>query len=140
MKGTRIIMMLTHLLVGIGASFGGYACIADPLCPVGAPISLLEGSVFTSYFLPGLFLFGILGHGNLLCAIFVWKYQILGLLSSMLLGFFLATWIVIQCIIIKDVVALHSIFFGVGLFQFSLSLFQLIKSGHAAYLISELRP
>ncbi len=110
----------------------------DPLCPLGAPPSLLEGSVFTSYFLPGLFLFTVLGLGSLLCALFLYKYQILGLLSSFFWGLLLALWIIIQCIIIKDVVAIHLIFFLIGLFQFSVALTTLILSKDAAYLIKEL--
>ena len=139
MRKTRIITMLTHLVVGIGSFAGGYACMADPLSPLEAPLSLLEGSPFTSYFLPGLFLFSIIGFGNILSVFLLYKFRMLGLLSSMLVGFLLSAWIVIQCIIIKDVVALHMIFFGVGLLQFSFSLLELIKSGDAAYLISELR-
>ncbi len=110
----------------------------DPLCPLGAPPSLLDGSVFTSYFLPGLFLFTVLGLGSLLCAFFLYKYQILGLLSSFLLGSLLALWIIIQCIIIRDVVAIHMIFFLIGLFQSAGALATLIHSGDAAYLLKEL--
>lgn len=138
MKAIRIITLSTHIIVGSGALFGGYFCMKDPLCPLGAPPSLLDGSVFTSYFLPGLFLFTVLGLGSLLCAFFLYKYQILGLLSSFLLGSLLALWIIIQCIIIRDVVAIHMIFFLIGLFQSAGALATLIHSGDAAYLLKEL--
>ncbi|NCC65539.1 MAG: hypothetical protein EOM15_12870 [Spirochaetia bacterium] len=138
MKIVRIITISTHIVVGLGALFGGCFCMKDPLCPLGAPPSLLEGSVFTSYFLPGLFLFTLLGLGSLFCAFFLYRFQTLGLLTSFLWGLLLALWIVIQCIIIKDVVAVHLIFFCIGLFQSAGASIALLRSGDAAYLLREL--
>lgn len=117
---------------------GGYGCLSDIYNPLGAPLSLLEKSPFTSYFIPGLFLFGVIGLGNIICSILVWRYSIVGTLASLALGFALSAWIVIQCVILQDIVALHIIFLIVGLVQTGLSLWQLIQSGDLAYLLREL--
>ncbi|MGE4585081.1 MAG: hypothetical protein AB7C91_10575 [Sphaerochaeta sp.] len=127
-----------HLFVGIGAMAGGFACLTNPYAPLGAPLALLEHSPFTSYFLPGLFLFGVLGIGNLFAAFCLYKFEIFGLVVSLLWGLILTFWIVIQCIMIQSIAALHVIFFCYGLVQTSLALARLIQSGDARYLLSEL--
>jgi len=98
----------------------------------------LENSPFTSYFFPGLFLLFIIGLGNIVCSILVLRYPIVGMMGSLALGIALSAWIVIQCIILQDIVALHIIFLVVGLVQTGLSLWQLIQSGDLAYLLREL--
>ena len=138
MNWIRKILFILHVIVGIGGMAGGYGCLADIYNPLGAPLSLLENSPFTSYFIPGLFLFGIIGLGNIVCSLLVWRYSIVGTLSSLALGFALSAWIVIQCVILQDIVALHIIFLVVGLVQTGLSLWQLIQSGDLAYLLREL--
>lgn len=138
MNWIRKTLFILHSIVGIGGMAGGYGCIADIYNPLGAPLSLLENSPFTSYFIPGLFLFGVIGLGNIICSILVWRYSIVGTLASLALGFALSAWIVIQCVILQDIVALHIIFLIVGLVQTGLSLWQLIQSGDLAYLLREL--
>lgn len=138
MNWIRKTLIIVHILVGIGALAGGYGCLADIYNPLGAPLSLLEHSPFTSFFFPGLFLFGVIGLGNLVCILMVWKFPIVGLLSSLALGLFLSAWIVIQCFILQEIVALHIIFLVVGLVQTALALWQLIQSGDLVYLLREL--
>ncbi len=138
MNWIRKTLFTLHLIVGIGALAGGYGCLADIYNPLGAPLTLLENSPFTSYFIPGLFLFGVIGLGNIICSILVWRYSIVGMISSLALGLALSAWIVIQCIILQGIVALHIIFLVVGLVQTGLSLWKLIQSGDLAYLLGEL--
>lgn len=138
MNRIRKTLFILHSIVGIGGMAGGYGCLSDIYNPLGAPLSLLENSPFTSYFIPGLFLFGLIGLGNIVCSILVWRYSIVGTLASFALGFALSAWIVIQCVILRDIVALHIIFLIVGLVQTGLSLWQLIQSGDLAYLLREL--
>ncbi len=138
MKKIQYINFTLHLLVGIGAMAGGYAGIANPTSPLGAPVSMLEHSPFTSFFLPGLFLFGVLGIGNVVCSICVLFFPILGMCFSFAWGMVLMLWIAIQCIMIRDVVMLHVIFFIWGLVETSLALIHLKRSGNLAYLVGEL--
>nr|WP_321294430.1 hypothetical protein [uncultured Sphaerochaeta sp.] len=138
MKLIRWIVIGSHILLSIGALAAGYACMQEPLGPIGAPITLLEGSVFLSFFLPGFFLFAIVGIGNLVCSILLFRFPIVGKLCSMGMGIIMMSWIIIQCLIIKEIVALHVITFVLGLLQLSYSLTVLIRNGDARYLLSEL--
>ena len=138
MNWIRKTLFTLHLIVGIGGLAGGYGCLSDIYNPLGAPLSLLENSPFTSYFFPGLFLLFIIGLGNIVCSILVLRYPIVGMMGSLALGIALSAWIVIQCIILQGIVALHIIFLVVGLVQTGLSLWKLIQSGDLAYLLGEL--
>jgi len=138
MNWIRKTLFTLHVIVGIGGLAGGYGCLSDIYNPLGAPLSLLENSPFTSYFFPGLFLLFIIGLSNIVCSILVLRYPIVGMMGSLALGIALSAWIVIQCIILQDIVALHIIFLVVGLVQTGLSLWQLIQSGDLAYLLREL--
>ncbi|NBK25405.1 MAG: hypothetical protein EOM68_25705 [Spirochaetia bacterium] len=138
MKILGWIVIASHLLLSIGALAAGYACMQEPMGPIGAPITLLEGSPFLSFFLPGLFLFTVIGLGNLVSAFLLAKFSLLGKLCSMGMGFIMMLWIIIQCSIIKDIVALHVITFALGLLQLFYSLILLIRNGDLRYLLSEL--
>lgn len=135
-----IVLFILHLIVGLGGLAGGYAGLTDIQQPLGAPHSMLEGSPFTSFFIPALFLFSVIGIGNLISALLVSRYSILGPLASFVTGFLLVAWIVIQCLVIHDIVALHVIFFCIGLMQVVLALWKLIASRDLPYLLGELLP
>ena len=131
-------LFVIHLFVGLGAMAGGLAAILNPIDPLGAPLSLLEGSPFRSFLLIGLFLFTVLGLGNLLAALLVARFSVVGPLLSLLLGVLMMLWIVIQCVIISSVVALHIIFFVIGALQVVLASRSLHHSGAWSDLFYEL--
>lgn len=138
MNRIRYVNIGLHLLVGIGAMAGGYAGLANPTSPLGAPLSMLEHSPFASFFLPALFLFAVLGIGNILCSIALFFFPVLGMCFSLAWGILLFLWIVIQCIMIRDVVLLHVIFFFWGLAQATLAFIHLKRSGELSGLVGEL--
>ncbi len=110
-----------HLFVGIGAIAGGLAAITNPLAPMGMPVEALKKSPFTSYLIPGIILFTVIGVGNVFSAImFRFKLRFQGYISS-IFSWALVIWIIIQCIMLQAVVALHVIFFIIGLIQGILS-------------------
>lgn len=122
MKILRILVLVVHLIVGIGALAGGLACILDPIEPLGSPASLLDGSPFSTYLIPGLVLFTLFGIGNIVGAVMAllrhqWHGYLLGLLGGTMM-----IWIVVQVIIIEAVVFLHVLFFCIGLLQVTLLL------------------
>ena len=131
-------VIASHILLSLGALAAGNACMQEPLAPIGAPLTLLDGSPFLSFFLPGLFLFTVVGIGNLVSAFLLAKFSLLVKLCSMGMGFIMMLWIIIQCSIIKEIVALHVITFALGLLQLSYSLIQLVRNGDLRYLLSEL--
>lgn len=131
-------LFVIHLFVGLGAMAGGLSAILNPIDPLGAPLSLLAGSPFRSYLLVGLFLFTVLGLGNLLAAVVVVRFSVVGPLLSLLLGVLMMLWIVMQCIIIASIVALHFIFFFIGALQTVLASHSLQQSGTWRDLFYEL--
>ena len=117
MKYVRKVLFILHLVVGIGACAGGYACIVDPLAPLGAPLALLEGSPFDSFLIPGMVLFGLFGIGNLFGAVqlhrrFRWQGYIAGIL-----GVGMVVWIIVQVLVIGSIVFLHVLFLIIGIVQ-----------------------
>lgn len=121
MKIVYRLLFWLHLFVGIGAMAGGLAAITNPLAPMGMSVEPLRNSPFNSYLIPGIILFTVIGVGNVVSGImFRFKLRFQGYISS-IFSWALVIWIIVQCIIIKDVVALHVIYFIIGFIQGVLS-------------------
>ncbi|RBP63815.1 hypothetical protein DES36_10932 [Alkalibaculum bacchi] len=119
MKNINRILMRIHLFVGIGAFFGGVFGMTSPSgAAFGMPASkYLIGSPFKDFFVPSLFLFVIIGIGNIVGFLFHLRKIKYDNLLSMGLGLILCMWIVIQCIILSNINPLHVIFFVIGAIQ-----------------------
>lgn len=114
MKKAHIALVALHLFVGIGAIFGGLACLLNPQSPLGVPTDILKNTPFTDFLIPGICLFGVVGVGNVFSAVlffFHLKYQ--GYVSSVF-TWALVVWILVQCIMLRSVVFLHVLFFLLG--------------------------
>jgi hypothetical protein len=117
-------LQIIHIIVGIGALFGGMAAI---LSPSGSAVGIsaseaLKNGPFTDFLIPGLFLFVIIGLGNigvLITAKYKNRYQAY---ISGCLGVILCLWIIIQCYMLFMINALHIIFFIIGALQIFLSI------------------
>lgn len=117
-----------HLIVGIGALFGGALAIADPYGALfGMPADVLKKGPFTSFLIPGLFLFFVIGLGHLVSFFAVKRKLKLHPYISGGLGCILMAWILIQCYILESVHHLHIIFFMVGLSESLMALYILLK-------------
>lgn len=106
-----------HFFIGVGALFGGLAAMLQPNGPLGISTDVLEGSPFENFLIPGLILFGFIGLGNVLSGMIVWRGS---KLTGVISGFFgcgLMIWIFVQCWIMGDVVALHVLYFVLGMIQ-----------------------
>jgi hypothetical protein len=115
------LLIVIHIIVGLGGLVGGYSAITNPMEPMGAPIEMLKNSPFTDFLIPGLILFFVIGVGNIVSAVlFSRKIIYQGYISSVF-SWALVIWIVVQCIMIQDVVFLHVFFFIVGIVQALLS-------------------
>lgn len=111
-----------HLFVGIGAMVGGLAAITNPQSPLGISVEVLKNSPFSNYLIPGIILFTIIGVGNVISAImFQFKSRFQGYISSVF-SWALVIWIVVQCIMMKDIAFLHVLFFMIGLVEAGLSM------------------
>jgi hypothetical protein len=113
----RLIVAL-HALVGIGALAGGLGAVMNPAAPMGmSAAQALKNGPFRDFLIPGLFLICVLGLGNLGAAYASAKRLRLHGIYSLCMGAIMVAWIVIQCLILDAVVALHVIFFCIGAVQ-----------------------
>lgn len=127
MKIVYRLLFVLHLFVGIGALAGGLAAITNPQAPLGMTTEPLANSPFSSYLIPGIILFTIIGVGNILSALmFQFKSKLQGYISSVF-SWALVIWIVVQCIILNTVVFLHIVYFTIGLIQAILSMIILFE-------------
>lgn len=114
MKIVYRILFILHIFVGLGAMGGGMMAILNPHSPFGIT---LKNSPFTSFLIPGIILFTVIGLGNIISALVIYyKPWFHGYVSSVF-GWALVIWIVVQCIMLESVVALHIIYFIIGLIQ-----------------------
>jgi len=114
MKNLAIIL---HFFVGIGALAGGLAGLLDPTAPMGIPLEVLQNGPFTDFFIPSLFLFVVLGLGNVLAGVIALKLKPLAPFASGGMGAVLILWILIQVWVMQDIAVLHVIFFAIGVVQ-----------------------
>ena len=82
---------------GLSGLYGGGVLVWDP---TGAflqmPLSLLEGSPFPTYRIPGLILFTVLGIGPLVVAVGLWRRQVWAWYGAVAVSGGLLIWIVVQ--------------------------------------------
>ena len=77
------LLFVIHVFVGIGAMMGGMAAITNPWQPLGIQVEALKNSPFSSFLIPGIILFIIIGLGNLISAyMFRFKSKFQGYISS----------------------------------------------------------
>ena len=90
-----------EVVLGIGALGGGLILMVAPrgeILPL--PLSALAGSPFDTYFVPGLILFGVLGLGPLVAAVFTWMRQPLAPVAAFIVGAGLLIWVAVEIAII----------------------------------------
>jgi len=115
------------LVVGLGALFGGALAIIDPYGTLfRMPVEVLKKGPFSSFLIPGLFLFFIVGLGHLFSFTAVRRRWKLHPYISGGAGCILMSWIVIQCYIMESVHFLHVIFFAAGLAEGLAALLMLV--------------
>lgn len=119
----RVITIL-HFLVGIGAVAGGIGALVDPNKPMGMSTDALVNGPFTNFLIPGLFLFFVLGVGNIVAGIITMRNWKLYPYVNILMGAILCLWIIIQCYVLLTIVFLHVLFFAIGFVQFALGCMQ----------------
>jgi hypothetical protein len=129
MKALHRILFVLHLLVGVGAMAGGFAAISNPQNPLGVPADLLKNSPFSDFLIPGILLFGVIGVGNVIAAVFVQRNPWYFPYISSVFGWALVIWIIVQCIMIRSVVFLHVLFFTIGAVQAAIAMLLLFR-GH----------
>lgn len=108
----RRLLLFTELFVFISAVAGAVGLIGGG---INIPLSLIEGSVFSSYLIPGLILGFIIGGTSLLALIAVWKKNRFAADLSAIAGFGLVIWIFVEMYVIRASHWSHALYFACGM-------------------------
>lgn len=123
-------LIFMHLILGIGAVFGGSVLIIDPSGGIiKMPVSLLENSPFDNFLIPGMILFIVLGvfpliisfalvkkwHCNAANRLNVFTNMHWAWAYSLYIGFALIIWITIELFFIQGVALIHVGYIFLGL-------------------------
>jgi hypothetical protein len=93
--------IVLEIFLGLGALFGGSALVLAPDGHLlGMPTSLLGGSPFTSYLVPGIILFTVIGLGPLLAAALTVRRQAFAPIAAVAVGLILVGWIFIEMVVL----------------------------------------
>jgi hypothetical protein len=108
--------VLFLLLLGVGALAGGIALVAQPDGGVmHFDVSILEGSPFADFLVPGLILGGLFGIGSFVVAGMGLRRSRLAPFLAFGIGCAQVIWIVVELAIMGELSFLHPTFFLVGL-------------------------
>ncbi|CAH8712942.1 hypothetical protein M5W83_25140 [Paenibacillus thiaminolyticus] len=141
------VLYALHLLLAIGAVFGGTALVIDPSGRLlGVTLSILNTSPFTNFLIPGLILLIMLGIGPLLICYALIKrthWKVPSKLNvfkdthwswafSLYCGFALITWITLQTYFIQGVALIHVVYVAWGI---AIQIATLLPSVRRHYLL-----
>jgi menaquinone-dependent protoporphyrinogen oxidase len=100
---------------GVTAVAGGMQLMLQPHGAALTPTTMLDGTPFTSLFVPGLLLAGVVGLTNLVAGTLVFRRHRAGDLAALAAGLALTTWIVVQVSLIGAGHWLQALYLAVGL-------------------------
>ena len=112
---------ILQAFIGVGAMFGGFGLMMDPSgVSLGMSVTLLHGTPFQNFFIPGLVLFSMNGLGTLIASYFTFTNRRFAGTLALLFGAGLMLWIVIQVALIGYQSLLQPIYFVLGIMEFTL--------------------
>ncbi len=104
--------------IGLGALGGGFMLVRDPSgSGLELPMSLLEGSPFPDFLIPGMFLLAVNGVGSMIGAGLSFTRRRYAQEIAIVLGAILVAWIVIQIVIISSFHWMHVLYFILGIIE-----------------------
>lgn len=107
--------VLGLVVLGIGAFAGGAFLVARPDgSGMGFQTSILAGSPFPDFLVPGLILGGLFGVGSLVVAVAAIRRARIAPFLAFAIGCGQMIWIVVQIGIIRELSFLHPTMFGIG--------------------------
>ena len=110
------VAIVSLIMLGIGALAGGIALVARPDGSVmHMDVTLLAGSPFGDFLIPGLILGGLFGVGSLVVAAMGIRRSRLAPFLAFAIGCGQMVWIVVELAIIRELSLLHPLMFGLGL-------------------------
>jgi hypothetical protein len=112
----RVLLAVLCLFAGLTAIWGGIELVWSPDGSfMRLPLSILEHTPFHDFVVPGLLLASFVGGINTLAGLLVLRRHPRGDAEAMVSGAALATWIVIEVLLIRHVHWLHGAYLGLGL-------------------------
>lgn len=113
-RALKILFVVLTFLVGLNGLMGGYAAISNPEAPFGISPETLKYGPFDSFLIPGMVLFAVIGLGSVATGLVLlkeapWRHYLVGSMGLLSMG-----WIVVQCLIMGEINALHGIIFTIG--------------------------
>lgn len=131
------VLALCLIVLGANAIYGGAALLSDINgSPLGMSVTVLEGTIFPNFLIPGLFLFLVFGVGSFLLLLALWLRPDIAFLEKLtqwtheywawgataLLGVAVILWIIIQYLMIQMFHPLQVVIIGIGLAILALDL------------------
>ena len=104
--------IILEIFLGIGALFGGSQFILAPDGHLlGVPLSMLTGTPFRSFLVPGLLLFTFVGLGPMVAAAITARRRAIGPLAAFAVGLTLMGWITVEMVIFAGLTSLFWAFY-----------------------------
>lgn len=101
LPGIARLAVALEVFLGLGALFGGGAFILGPDGHLlGMPTSLLAGSPFPSYLVPGIVLFTFVGIAPLLAAAMTVRRQAFAPVAAVMVGLTLIGWTSVEMVVL----------------------------------------
>ena len=98
--GTVWALMVLLSVQGLGATAGGIGLVQDPINNIGMPLSMLEGSPFHDYLIPGLILLVVVGLFPFLVLYGLTRRSRWGWWLAVAAGADLIIWIIVEVILL----------------------------------------
>jgi hypothetical protein len=131
------VLLVLLVIQGLGGLAGGLSLSIKPDGSImGMPTSLLDGSPFSDYLIPGLILLLVLGVLPLVAAAGLWLRRRWGWYAAFIVGCGLMIWILVEITIIPYDV-LQIVFGGIGLLIFIVSLLRPVRQCYGVSLPGE---
>lgn len=118
----KAFLFLLISFIAVTATLTGLLLISQPNGSLlNLPLSLLEGTFFNSYLIPGILLVMIVGGVNLLAVFYNLKKDQSRYDWAMAGGFVVSGWVALQLVLIHTAHWLHILYFGIGVIIFLLA-------------------
>ncbi len=112
----KSLLFILVSIIAVTSILSGLFMISRPDGSIlNLPLSLLEGTSFTSFLVPGILLTLIVGGVNLLAVFFILQRQSNRYNWALAGGLVICGWIIIQIILIHTAHWLHFLYLGMGL-------------------------
>ncbi|HSN60645.1 MAG TPA: hypothetical protein VLR49_06910 [Ferruginibacter sp.] len=111
----RTLLLILTCFIALSSIISGLMMISNPAGDLyNLPLSLLDGTPFTDYLVPGILLTLIVGIVNLHAVFYIVEQHPYRYNWAMAGGFIIIAWIIVQIILISMLQWLHFIYFFVG--------------------------